>query len=62
MEKFNCIIVEDERLASELLEDYIKDTPFLTLKHTCSDAFKALEILPKESVDVIFLDVNLSKL
>jgi DNA-binding LytR/AlgR family response regulator len=62
MERFNCIIVEDERLASELLEDYIKDTPFLTLKHTCSDALKALEILQKETIDVIFLDINLPKL
>lgn len=62
MEKFSCIIVEDEKLASELLEDYIKDTPFLCLKHTCSDALKALEILQKESINVIFLDINLPKL
>ena len=62
MEKFNCIIVEDEKLATELLEDYIKDTPFLDLKHTCSDALKALEILQKENIEVIFLDINLPKL
>ena len=62
MEKFSCIIVEDERLASELLEDYIKDTPFLDLKHTCSDALKALEILQRENIEVIFLDINLPKL
>jgi DNA-binding LytR/AlgR family response regulator len=62
MEKFSCIIVEDEKLASELLEDYIKDTPFLALKHICSDALKALEILQKENIDVIFLDINLPKL
>lgn len=62
MEKFNCIIVEDERLASELLEDYIKDTPFLALKHSCSDALNALEILQSEQVEVIFLDINLPKL
>jgi DNA-binding LytR/AlgR family response regulator len=62
MEKFSCIIVEDEKLASELLEDYINDTPFLDLKHTCSDALKALEILQKETIDVIFLDINLPKL
>ena len=62
MEKFSCIIVEDEKLASELLEDYIKDTPFLDLKHTCSDALKALEILQKEHIEVIFLDINLPKL
>jgi DNA-binding LytR/AlgR family response regulator len=62
MEKFSCIIVEDEKLASELLEDYIKDTPFLALKYTCSDALKALEILQKEHIEVIFLDINLPKL
>jgi DNA-binding LytR/AlgR family response regulator len=62
MEKFSCIIVEDEKLASELLEDYVKDTPFLDLKHTCSDALKALEILQNENIDVIFLDINLPKL
>lgn len=62
MEKFSCIIVEDEKLASELLGDYLKDTPFLALKHTCSDALKALEILQKEHIDVIFLDINLPKL
>jgi DNA-binding LytR/AlgR family response regulator len=62
MEKFSCIIVEDEKLASELLEYYIKDTPFLDLKHTCSDALKALEILQKENIEVIFLDINLPKL
>jgi DNA-binding LytR/AlgR family response regulator len=44
------------------LEDYIKDTPFLALKHICSDALKALEILQKENIDVIFLDINLPKL
>ena len=62
MEKFSCIIVEDEKLASELLEDYVKDTPFLELKYKCSDALKALEILQKEHIDVIFLDINLPKL
>jgi DNA-binding LytR/AlgR family response regulator len=62
MERFSCIIVEDEKLASELLEDYVKDTPFLDLKHTCSDALKALDILQKEPIEVIFLDINLPKL
>lgn len=62
MEKFSCIIVEDEKLASELLEDYVKDTPFLDLKHTCSDALKALEIIKKDHIEVIFLDINLPKL
>jgi response regulator of citrate/malate metabolism len=32
MEKFKCLIVEDEPLAAEVLEDYIGQVPFLELK------------------------------
>ena len=33
MEKYNCIIVEDEPLAAEILEDYIRQIAFLELKY-----------------------------
>ncbi len=62
MEKYNCIIVEDEPLATEVLEDYIKQVPFLHLIQTCSDAMYAMEVLQKERIDVIFLDIHLPKL
>jgi response regulator of citrate/malate metabolism len=32
MQKYNCIIVEDEPIAAEVLEDYIRQVPFLELK------------------------------
>ncbi|HMF72977.1 MAG TPA: LytTR family DNA-binding domain-containing protein [Flavitalea sp.] len=62
MEKFNCIIVEDEPLAAEILEDYVKQVPFLSLKAVCSDAIYAMEILKKETIQVVFLDIHLPKL
>lgn len=62
MEKYNCIIVEDEPLAAEVLGDYIKQTPFLELTMICSDAIDALSILQKEKVDVVFLDIHLPRL
>ena len=62
MEKINCIIVEDEPLAAEVLEDYVKQVPFLELKKVCPDAFYAMEVLQKEKVDVMFLDIHLPKL
>jgi DNA-binding LytR/AlgR family response regulator len=62
MEKYNCIIVEDEPLAAEVLQDYIRQTPFLQLMHTCSDAIFAMEILQSEKIDVVFLDIHLPKL
>lgn len=58
----NCIIVEDEPLAAELMADYISQIPFLTLTHTCHDALQALDVVRSNPVDVIFLDVQMPKL
>ena len=62
MHHYSCIIVEDEPLAAEVLQDYIRQVSFLTLKGICSDAIFALELLQKEKVDLIFLDIHLPKL
>jgi DNA-binding LytR/AlgR family response regulator len=62
MQKMRCLIVEDEPLAAEVLEDYINHVPFLELADTCSDAIFALDILQKEKIDLIFLDIHLPKL
>jgi DNA-binding LytR/AlgR family response regulator len=62
MQKYNCIIVEDEPLAAEILEDYINQIPFLQLKHVCADALFAMEVLQSENIDLVFLDIHLPKL
>ncbi len=59
MEKLSCIIVEDEPLAAEVLDDYVKQVPFLQLKGICSDAMYALEILRAGQIKVVFLDIHL---
>ena len=62
MQKFSCIIVEDEPLATEVLQDYVAEVPFLDLKASFSDALFATEYLQQQSVDLIFLDIHLPKL
>jgi len=62
MQYHNCIIVEDEPIAAEILIDYIRQVPFLKLSHVCPDAFFAMEILQQEKIDLIFLDIHLPKL
>lgn len=57
-----CLIVEDEPLAAEILQDYIRDAPGLELAGVCPDALYAMEFLQKEKIDVIFLDIHLPKL
>ncbi|MGB4844073.1 MAG: response regulator [Ferruginibacter sp.] len=62
MQQYNCIIVEDEPLAAEVLQDYVKQVPFLNITAVCTDAIYAMDILQKEKVDLIFLDIHLPKL
>ena len=59
---YNCIIVEDEPLAAEVLQDYIRQVPFLDLKGVCNDAIFAMELLQRQPVDLVFLDIHLPKL
>lgn len=60
--KLNCIIVDDEPLSQDVLEDFVKDCPELNLLGICSDALEAGEVMKKDSVDLLFLDVNMPKL
>ena len=62
MQQYNCIIVEDEPLAAEVLQDYVMQVPFLNLKGVCTDALYAMEMLQKEKIDLMFLDIHLPKL
>jgi DNA-binding LytR/AlgR family response regulator len=62
MQTYNCIIIEDEPLAAEVLQDYIRQVPFLKLVDCCSDAFFAMESLKKYDIDLLFLDIHLPKM
>lgn len=62
MQKMNCLIVEDEPLAAEVLEDYIHQIPYLHLVGICADAIHALEVLQTENIELVFLDIHLPKL
>ena len=59
MRKLNCIIVDDEPIAINYLKDYVEQMPNLHLVGTANRASKAHELLEKESVDLIFLDIQM---
>jgi DNA-binding LytR/AlgR family response regulator len=62
MQKVKCLVVEDEPLAAELLEDYVRQIPFLELIATAGDAIQAIDILQRQPIDLIFLDIHLPRI
>jgi DNA-binding LytR/AlgR family response regulator len=55
----NCIVIDDEPLALDLLVDYIEKIPFLKLEKTFTNPIEGLGYLQENKVDLIFLDVEL---
>lgn len=55
----SCLIVDDEPLATDLLEEYVMKTPFLLLKGKCNGVTAALQLLNQENVDLIFMDIQM---
>ncbi len=58
----NCIIIEDEPAAQSILENYISRCPGLRCCGTFADAFSAQAFLDSNSVEIIFLDINLPEM
>lgn len=59
MRKMNCIIIDDEPLALDLVESYVAKTPFLELKGKCLNAFEAMKVVSSEKIDLAFLDIQM---
>lgn len=53
------LVVDDEYPARRLLADYVDKTPFLSLIKTCKDVFEAMEVMNKEEIDLLILDIQM---
>jgi two-component system LytT family response regulator len=60
--QINCITVEDEPMALEKLNGFIKDTPFLSLQASFDNSLDALNYLTTNSTGLLFLDIQMDKL
>lgn len=58
----NCIVVDDEPIARDIVINYIAQIPYLNLIASCSNAFEALEIIKERKIDIVFLDINMPRL
>ena len=58
----SCIIVEDEPLARQLLEQYVRKVPHLELLKAFSNPLEALDFLRNNEVDILFSDIQMPEI
>ena len=58
----NVIIVDDEPLAQDVLETLISQMPQLNLVQKCNNAIEANNVLQKEDIDLMFLDIQMPQI
>jgi two-component system LytT family response regulator len=62
MNKYSCIIIEDEPLALKRTTSFVSKIPFLNLLGTFDNALDGLSYLKSNKVDLLFLDINMDEL
>jgi DNA-binding LytR/AlgR family response regulator len=60
--RVRCLVVDDEHLGRELIEGHLAQLPQLQLVASCANAVEAGEVLSKQSVDLMFLDIEMPML
>jgi two-component system LytT family response regulator len=58
----NCIIVDDEQHAIDILVHYVGQTPFIHLVGTTTNPIEGLQMVNQQRVDLVFLDVQMPEL
>ncbi|MBW1296886.1 LytR/AlgR family response regulator transcription factor [Aquimarina litoralis] len=61
-QKIRCLVVDDEPLARDVIENFILRIDNLDLIAKCSSAHEAFNVLHKEAIDLIFLDIQMPEI
>jgi DNA-binding LytR/AlgR family response regulator len=59
MHQIKCLIVDDEPLAQNVIENYLKNFTDIELVAKCENALSALAWIKKQKIDLIFLDISM---
>lgn len=62
MNTLRCLIVDDEEMSRKILQNHCSKVDFIEVVEVCKDGTEALSALRKQSVDVMFLDVEMPNL
>ena len=61
-DKVTCMIVDDEQMAREIISSFVGKIHNLELVATCKNVSEAFSVLQKESIQLIFLDINMPEI
>lgn len=59
MHLLKCLIIDDEPLAQNVIENYLKNVAYIELIAKCDNALTALTWIKKQKIDLIFLDISM---
>ncbi len=62
MNALKCLIVEEQKPAQRVLQQYIARLDHLNLLHVCTNAVEATAHLHNDAIDLIFLDLHLPQM
>lgn len=60
--KINCIAIDDEPLALDIIREYASKVPFLNLMKTFDNALESIDFIRNNTIDLIFLDIQMEEL
>lgn len=55
----NCLIVDDEPIAQNILKGFVSKVDYLHLVAACANSNEAFNLIQKEDIELIFLDINM---
>ncbi len=59
---YKCLIVDDEPIARRIIKNYLGKQPDFSVQGEVGSAMEAFKVLAKESVDLLFLDIQMPEL
>lgn len=59
MNRYDCLIADDEPIAREIIEGYCRHLPQLQVVASCANALEAKAVLEQQKIDILFLDINM---
>ncbi|HSR18363.1 MAG TPA: response regulator [Ignavibacteriaceae bacterium] len=60
--KLKAVIVDDEKLAREIIKNYLKDHPLIEVAAECSNGFEGIKSINELKPDLVFLDIQMPKI